>query len=72
MQLMMYLGTNLIESMEVPITRSPKPDYLGRFKRILNHKHSETIQKMGMEPQYLVVNVKTVSQPSNASYQLQF
>ncbi len=72
MQLMMYLGNCLIESMEVSISRTNRPDYLGRFKRILNHKHFEAIQKAGMVPQYFVVNVKTVSKPSTAFYQLQF
>lgn len=57
MELLMYIGNDLIESMPVNFTRLSEPGYLGRFKRILKQKHWDLIQQAGKEPEYLVVNV---------------
>ena len=66
MELLMYIGNDLIESMPVNFTRLSEPGYLGRFKRILKQKHWELIQQSGREPEYLVVNMATqMAGPSN-------
>lgn len=74
MQLMMYIGNDLIESMEVNFTRISEPGYLGRFKRILKQRHWHTILQSQLEPEYLVVNVNAGNsyESSTSSYQLQF
>ena len=66
MELLMYIGNDLIESMPVNFTRLSEPGYLGRFKRILKQKHWELIQQSGREPEYLVVNMAAqMAGPSN-------
>ena len=57
MQLMMYLGNDLIESMTVNFTRLSEPGYLGRFKRQLKQRHVSLIQETGIEPEFLIVDI---------------
>ncbi len=58
MQLMMYLGNDLIETMPLNFTRLSEPGYLGRFKRILKQKHWDAIQQTEKDPEYIVVNLQ--------------
>lgn len=56
MQLMMYIGNDLIEAVPVDKERIPKPGYLGSFKRCLKIKHSELIRQYAQPPDFLVIN----------------
>lgn len=69
MQLMMYLGNDLIESMTVNFTRLSEPGYLGRFKRQLKQRHVSLILETGLEPEFLIVDIQPVNiVSSNPSY----
>ncbi len=53
---MMYLGNDLIESVPVNFTLLSTPGYLGSFKRTLKQKHSDLLQQVPHQPEFLVVN----------------
>ncbi len=57
MQLMMYLGNDLIDSVPVNMYDLSKPGYLGRFKRQLKQRHLELIQEANEQPDFLVINM---------------
>ena len=59
MQLIMYLGNDMIESLPVNDRELSIPGYLGRFKRQLKQRHFQLIQETGAEPEYLVVPLQT-------------
>jgi hypothetical protein len=61
MQLMMYLGNDLIDSVPVNMYDLSKPGYLGRFKRQLKQKHIDLIQEANQQPEFLVINMNTAS-----------
>lgn len=67
MELMMYLGNDLIESVSVNVARLAEPGYLGQFKRVLKQKHSELILQSAEQPEFLVVNLE--ADPANFTYQ---
>ena len=54
MQLMMYLGNDLIEAIPLEEARIPKPGYVGQFKRNLKIKHRDLIRKCKTPPEFLV------------------
>jgi len=54
MQLMMYIGNDLIESVKLDNERISKPGYLGSFKRCLKLKHRELLQQFPDPPEFLV------------------
>ncbi len=56
MKLMMYLGNDLIESVSLDFTLISTRGYLGSFKRNLKQKHSDLIQQIREQPEFLVVN----------------
>jgi hypothetical protein len=56
MQLMMYIGNDLIESVKLDNERISKPGYLGSFKRCLKLKYRELIRQFPDPPEFLVVN----------------
>jgi len=58
MQLMMYLGNDLIDSICVDLHLLSQPGYLGKFKRVLKNKHAELIQASSAQPEFLVVDLK--------------
>ena len=62
MQLMMYIGNDLIEAVTVSQENLRRPGYLGSFKRTLKLKHQELIQECNQPPEFLVVEV--VIQPA--------
>ena len=65
MQLMMYLGNDLIDSTPVNLGQLSQPGYLGKFKRVLKDKHAELIRQSSANPEFLVVDlVPAVSQHS--------
>ncbi len=55
MKLMMYIGNDLIEAINLDIERISKPGYLGQFKRNLKAKHRELIEEKNDKPDFLVV-----------------
>lgn len=63
MQLMMYIGNDLIEAVPLHLGQLSQPGYLGKFKRILKQKHSELIQESAVEPEFLVANLSPTPQP---------
>jgi len=56
MQLMMYLGNDLIESVPVNVQDLRIPGYLGKFKRSLKVKYNELIRSATEPPEFLVFN----------------
>ena len=56
MQLMMYIGNDLIEAIQLELKDIPKPGYVGSLKRNLKMKHKELIQQVGEPPEFLVIN----------------
>lgn len=63
MQLMMYIGNDLIEAIPLELSRISKPGYLGQFKRTLKLKYRELIQQQDAKPDFLVVDPVQASQP---------
>lgn len=58
MNLMMFLGNDLIESVPLEDERIPKPGYVGSLKRRLKMKYSELIQQNPEPPEFLVIDPK--------------
>ena len=56
MQLMMYIGNDLIEAVPLEDKNIPQPGYLGQFKRKLKMKYSELIRQYSNPPEFLVAN----------------
>lgn len=56
MQLLMYIGNDLIESVPLDTTRIPIPGYLGQFKRNLKIKYRELICQQADPPEFLVTD----------------
>ncbi|MES1224885.1 MAG: hypothetical protein ABUT20_55870 [Bacteroidota bacterium] len=56
MELMMYIGNDLIESIPLEHENVPKPGYLGSFKRNLKQKYSELIQQFSEPPEFIVIH----------------
>ena len=67
MQLMMYIGNDLIEAVKVDRERIPKPGYLGNFKRHLKTKYNELIIQHGAPADFLVINNSPVAGDSFAN-----
>jgi len=58
MELMMYLGNDLIESIPVKSDQISQPGYLGSFKRQLKVRHAVLIQSSPTQPEFLVINLQ--------------
>jgi len=56
MQLMMYIGNDLIESIPLDDDRISKPGYVGSIKRCLKVKYNELIQQHQERPEFLVID----------------
>ena len=56
MQLLMYIGNDLIEAIQLDEEKIPKPGYVGQYKRKLKMKHSELIRQYSNPPEFLVTN----------------
>jgi len=57
MQLMMYIGNDMIEAVTVDGAFISVPGYLGSFKRQLKQKYQSLIQESVMQPEFLVINL---------------
>lgn len=55
MQLMMYIGNDLIEAVALDREQVPKPGYLGKIKRHLKEKYQSTIAESPEPPEFLVI-----------------
>lgn len=55
MQLMMFIGNDLIETIQLDNEKISKPGYLGNFKRSLKEKHTELILQNAANPEFLVI-----------------
>jgi len=60
MQLMMYIGNDLIEAVKVDSEKIRKPGYLGSFKRCMKVKHSDLIRQFAIPPDFLVINTEPI------------
>lgn len=56
MQLMMYIGNDLIEAISLNDADIPKPGYVGTFKRNLKLKYKELIQQFPDPPEFLIID----------------
>lgn len=56
MQLMMYIGNDLIEAISLNDADIPKPGYVGTFKRNLKLKYKDLIQQFPEPPEFLISN----------------
>ncbi len=56
MQLMMYIGNDLIEAVPINVKDLRIPGYLGKFKRSLKLKYRELMQMSGEPTEFLVIN----------------
>jgi hypothetical protein len=54
MQLMMYIGNDLIEAISLNDADIPKPGYVGTFKRNLKLKYKDLIQQFPEPPEFLI------------------
>jgi hypothetical protein len=59
MQLMMYIGNDLIESVPLNNENIPQPGYLGQFKRYMKEKYADLIRESELRPEFLVMNWNT-------------
>ncbi|MBP9102744.1 MAG: hypothetical protein KBF82_02680 [Chitinophagaceae bacterium] len=64
MKLMMYIGNDFIEAINLDMNRISKPGYLGQFKRNLKSKHRELIEEKNNKPDFLVVPPPETEKPS--------
>jgi hypothetical protein len=55
MNLMMFLGNDLIEAIPLDKENIPIPGYLGRYKRLLKEKYRDTIQQFPDPPDFFVI-----------------
>jgi len=56
MQLMMYIGNDLIEAIKLNDADIPKPGYVGTFKRNLKLKYKDLIQQFPHPPEFLIID----------------
>jgi hypothetical protein len=65
MQLMMYIGNDLIEAIPLDEKNIPKPGYVGNFKRTLKLKYRELIRQYPDPPEFLVIETTPAIQQGN-------
>lgn len=61
MELMMFIGNDLIESIPVHLDKISQPGYLGQFKRVLKEKHADLLQHAPAPAEFLVFNMRQAS-----------
>lgn len=61
MQLMMYIGNDLIEAVPINHDSIPQPGYLGQFKRYMKEKYAELIRQSSSRPEFLVMNMSAAA-----------
>jgi len=66
MQLMMYIGNDLIESVPLDPEKIAKPGYLGSFKRWLKVKYNDIINESPTRPDFLIINTMEIKVTSDS------
>jgi hypothetical protein len=66
MQLMMYIGNDLIEAVTLDREQVSKPGYLGKIKRHLKEKYETVIAESPELPEFLVIGPVMENKQSNA------
>jgi hypothetical protein len=66
MQLMMYMGNDLIEAVQLNMQDIPKPGYVGSFKRSLKLKYRELIQQFPEPPEFLIIEPMPAQKKENS------
>ena len=69
MQLMMYIGNDLIETITVDFTRLSIPGYLGGYKRQLKQKYKDLILESAQEAEFLVINMTPATNTAKKAVQ---
>ena len=64
MQLMMYIGNDMIEAVTLDKEQVPVPGYLGNIKRSLKEKHQLLIAASDEKPEFLVIGLEAATQAS--------
>jgi hypothetical protein len=67
MQLMMYIGNDLIEAVPVDVQFISVPGYLGNFKRQLKQKYHSLLQESALKAEFLVVNLNPTTSTAISS-----
>ena len=67
MQLMMYIGNDLIESVNINVQDLRVPGYLGKFKRTLKDKYRELVLSTPENVEFLVFNPEMKPDGLNSS-----
>jgi hypothetical protein len=57
MKLMMYIGNDLIEAIQLEVDKIRIPGYVGHFKRNLKMKYRELINQHSDPPDFLVTSI---------------
>ena len=65
MQLMMFIGNDLIEAVPVSEERVSQPGYLGKFKRMLKDKYADLIRESNKPAEFLVTDITPSSQTAS-------
>ena len=63
MKLMMYIGNDLIEAIQLDDDKIRLPGYIGHFKRYLKMKYEELINQQKNPPDFLVTSILPQNQP---------
>jgi hypothetical protein len=58
MQLMMYIGNDLIEAVPLEKEQVPVPGYLGNIKRRLKEKYMPLLEETAERPEFLVIELQ--------------
>ena len=61
MQLMMYLGNDLIAAVPLTQDQISQPGYLGKFKRLLKSRYAELLEQSQEPPEFYVVDTNAGS-----------
>jgi hypothetical protein len=61
MELLLYVGNDLIEAVALDPSKLTLPGYLGAFKRELKEKHRELLAETGEQADFLVVQTRNPS-----------
>jgi len=57
MELMMYIGNDLIESVPLLSDKISQPGYLGQFKRELKTRYAELLRQVNGIPEFFVMDM---------------
>jgi hypothetical protein len=69
MNLMMFLGNDLLEAVPLDKESIPVPGYLGNFKRSLKEKYREVLAQCPQPPEFLVIEPSPAKRSLSHGYQ---